>query len=92
MKSVFLKLTAAIVIAGEIAKAGEIVEVSSTEAKDLLNRKKAELATEADMPQGSQDGTQGDESASADAQASTAPEKAPKTPENETAPARSKRK
>lgn len=45
-----LKLTAAIVIDGEICKAGELVELSEVEARNLLSRGKAELhgMTEAD--------------------------------------------
>jgi hypothetical protein len=45
---IFLVITSAIVIEGEIAKVGEIVEVSEREAKNLLHRGKARLATEAD--------------------------------------------
>jgi hypothetical protein len=44
-KSVFLMVTSAFMVGGAIAKAGEIVEVSNAEAKDLLNRGKAKLAT-----------------------------------------------
>ena len=43
MKSVLLKLTSAIVISGVIAKAGEVVEVTEQEAKNLLARGKGEL-------------------------------------------------
>lgn len=43
MKSVLLKLTSAIVISGSIAKAGEVVEVTELEAKNLLARGKGEL-------------------------------------------------
>lgn len=46
MKSVRLKLTSAIVIAGAIAKAGEVVEVTELEAKNLLARGKGELNDE----------------------------------------------
>jgi hypothetical protein len=49
-ESVFLKVTSAFLVGGEIARAGEIVEVSLTEAKDLLNRGKAVLANESDAP------------------------------------------
>lgn len=48
--SVHLKVTSAFVVGGEIARKGEIVEVSVTEAKSLLARGKAVLATEADAP------------------------------------------
>ncbi|ANN86114.1 endonuclease VII [Enterobacter phage Arya] len=46
MKSVLLKLTSAIVIAGSIAKAGEVVEVTELEAKNLLARGKGVLNDE----------------------------------------------
>lgn len=46
MKNVFLKVSSAFLVGGEIAKAGEVVEVSEAEAKDLLHRGKATLATE----------------------------------------------
>jgi hypothetical protein len=45
---IFLKLTGAIAVDGVICKAGSIVEVSEAEAKNLLHRGKAVLATEAD--------------------------------------------
>lgn len=44
-KTFFLKLTHCLGIAGEICKPGTIVELLEHEAKDLLNRGKAELAT-----------------------------------------------
>lgn len=50
MNSVFLKVSSAFLINGHIAKNGEVVEVSETEAKDLLHRGKAELATDVDAP------------------------------------------
>lgn len=40
-KSIVLKLTSAIVIDGEVIKAGSLVEVSESEAKNLLHRGKA---------------------------------------------------
>lgn len=46
MKSVLLKLTSAIVIAGAIAKSGEVVEVTELEAKNLLARGKGVLNDE----------------------------------------------
>ncbi len=49
-KSVFLKVSSAFLVGGTIAKTGEIVEVSEGEAKDLLQRGKATLATAADAP------------------------------------------
>ena len=50
-KSVFLKVSSAFMVGGHIAKTGEIVEVSEGEAKDLLQRGKAILATAADAPE-----------------------------------------
>lgn len=50
-KSVFLKVSSAFLVGGTIAKTGEIVEVSESEAKDLLQRGKATLATAADAPE-----------------------------------------
>ncbi len=50
-KSVFLKVSSAFLVGGTIAKTGEIVEVSEGEAKDLLQRGKATLATADDAPQ-----------------------------------------
>lgn len=50
-KSVFLKVSSAFLVGGTIAKTGEIVEVSEGEAKDLLQRGKATLATAADAPE-----------------------------------------
>ena len=47
-QSVFLVITAAVVISGTIAPAGSIVEVTEGEAKDLLARGKARLATAED--------------------------------------------
>lgn len=47
-KSVVLKLTSAIAMDGTICKAGELVEVEMTVAKNLLHRGKAVVATEAD--------------------------------------------
>ena len=49
-KTVFLKVSSAFLVGGQLAKAGEIVEVTSTEAKDLLARGKATVATVADAP------------------------------------------
>lgn len=50
VKTAILKLTAAIVIDGTIVRAGTLVEMAEGEAKDLLRRGKAELATERDNP------------------------------------------
>lgn len=49
--SVYLKVSSAFLIGGEIARKGEIVEVSNNEAKDLLSRGKATLATSKDAPE-----------------------------------------
>ena len=49
-KTVFLKVSSAFLVGGQLAKAGEIVEVTGTEAKDLLARGKATVATVADAP------------------------------------------
>lgn len=50
-KSVFLKVSSAFLVGGQIAKTGEIVEVTEAEAKDLLQRGKATLATANDAPE-----------------------------------------
>jgi len=47
-QNVYLVVTSAFVLAGEIAKNGEIVEVSDSEARDLLRRGMARVATEHD--------------------------------------------
>lgn len=49
-ESVFLKVSSAFLCGGSIAKKGEIVEVSNAEAKDLLARGKAVVATDDDAP------------------------------------------
>jgi ribosomal protein L9 len=55
MKTAFIKLTAAITVdSGHIAKAGEIVEVPEHAAKNLIQRGKAELATEEDQAEDEQ--------------------------------------
>lgn len=49
MKTANIKLTAAIVVDGKIAKAGSVLlDVPEDHAKGLLNRGKAVLATDAD--------------------------------------------
>jgi len=50
MNTVFLKLISAISIAGVIREAGEIIEVPEYEARSLLHREVAEVATENDEP------------------------------------------
>ena len=47
-ESVFLKLTSAIAIDGAVVRAGSLVEVTQAEAKNLMHRGKAVLATERD--------------------------------------------
>lgn len=47
-ESITLKVTSAFLVGGEIARPGELVEVSTSEAKDLLSRGKAVPATEDD--------------------------------------------
>lgn len=59
MKSYVLKLTSAIVVDGGIVKAGSLVELSTAEAKNLLSRGKAVLAT-------AEDGYEGDETSGVD--------------------------
>ena len=63
MKTVILKLTSAIVIAGDVLRAGSLVEVTRGEARDLLSRGKAELHehdAESDEPVTSSGGTDPD--------------------------------
>jgi hypothetical protein len=50
MKSVTLKLTSAIAMDGEIYRAGSLVEVTDADARNLLHRGKAVLATADDIP------------------------------------------
>lgn len=45
-KTVALKVTSAFMVGGKVAKAGEVVEVRESDAKDLLHRGKAVLAVE----------------------------------------------
>jgi hypothetical protein len=47
-KTAYLVITAAVVIGGEIASKGALVEVTEAEARDLLNRGRARVATAAD--------------------------------------------
>lgn len=62
MKTYTLKITSAVGIDGEIIRPGALVEVSESEAKNLLHRGKAVVATEADgaPAQDAGDGDQGD--------------------------------
>jgi hypothetical protein len=50
VEKVFLKLTSAIAVDGFILRAGHIVEMVEHEAKDLLRRGKAVLASLSDHP------------------------------------------
>lgn len=47
-EKVFLKVSSAFLIGGQLAKAGDVVEVPMNAAKDLLARGKATVATQAD--------------------------------------------
>ena len=74
-KTVMVKVTSAFLVDGEVARKGEVVEVTTAEAKDLLHRGKAVLATAADEPKlaaqdaGDDDDQGGDQ---AEAEANTA--------------------
>lgn len=48
--TITIKVTSAFCVRGDIAMPGTLVEVAVDEAKDLLHRGKAELATEDDAP------------------------------------------
>lgn len=48
MKTHLLLLTAAVVIGGTICRSGDVVEVTDGEARDLLHRGRAKLATAGD--------------------------------------------
>lgn len=50
MKKYTLKLTAAVVVAGAIARAGSTVDLAEADAKDLLRRGKATLVDGIDAP------------------------------------------
>lgn len=50
-KTFVLKLTSAIAMDGEIIKAGDLVEVTEKEAKNLLHRGKGVLAGEKELEQ-----------------------------------------
>lgn len=86
-KTIFLVLTACIVIGGDICRPKSVVEVTEGEARDLLHRRKARLATEKDLPEGvtldsdgdqdAQDDATGGETAEADTGAPEKPENAP---------------
>lgn len=44
-ENVSLKISSAVIIGGKMIKSGEVVEVTNAEARDLLHRGKANLAT-----------------------------------------------
>jgi hypothetical protein len=48
MKTVVLKVVSAIAVAGQVVTPGELIEVTQSEAKNLLHRGKCVVATEAD--------------------------------------------
>ena len=54
-KSIFLVLLSALGVAGELLKAGTLVEVSNADAKNLLHRNKARVAREDDGAPAGQD-------------------------------------
>lgn len=45
-RTVILKLVSAIAVAGEVLRAGNLIEVTLSEARDLLRRGKAEIHSE----------------------------------------------
>lgn len=47
---IFLRVMVPFMVSGEMAREGEIVEVTESEAKNLLHRGKAALAVENDAP------------------------------------------
>lgn len=61
MKSYVLKLTSAVAIDGQISRAGSLIEVSEAEAKNLLHRGKAVLATIEDGVDQHEDEDQGED-------------------------------
>lgn len=79
-KTVMLKVTSAFMVGGEVARKGEVVEVTTAEAKDLLHRGKAVLATAADEPklaaQDAGDDDQGGDQAEAEANTASKSRKA----------------
>lgn len=46
-----IKVTSSFLVGGKIAQPGDIVEVTNSEAKDLLHRDMATLATADDLPE-----------------------------------------
>lgn len=53
METVLLKVTSAFFIGGKMARPGDVVEVRTADARDLLNRGKARLAEAATAEQAS---------------------------------------
>ena len=74
-EKIYLKVTSAVVIGGEIQKAGAIVEVDERVAKDLLQRGKAEPASSDDQVS-MVDEAEAEAAAKADAEAAEAVAKA----------------
>lgn len=66
-KIITLKLSAAVAIDGQVVRAGTLVEMIEAEAKDLLRRGKAVLATERDGAAPTADDAGSDAAGSADA-------------------------
>lgn len=57
MKTVVLKVVSCIAVAGQVVRPGELIEVTESEAKNLLHRGRCVVATEADgAPATSSDG------------------------------------
>lgn len=88
MKTYPLKITSAVVIDGTIQKAGAIVEVREADAKRLLERGKAVVATADDLPAPAPEAAA---EAEAKAAAEAAPAEAP-APEPEAKPAKAAKK
>ena len=86
-QNVFLIVTSAFVLAGDIAKPGELVEVSDSEARDFLRRGMARVATE-------EDGVPNEPESEPEPEAEPEPEPEPESepePEADAAPKKSKK-
>lgn len=87
---IHLKLTSAIAINGNIAKAGDVVEVSEADAKSLLHRGKAvlaqidqeQLADAVEVPEGEEVPEQSEQPA--EGETGETPEQPAETPEQAT--------
>lgn len=76
-----LKLTHAIVVAGEVITPGNLIDVVESEAKDLLRRGKAVLADENDAPRAASTEEAADETESAaEGEGNTPPAVEPQKP------------